>query len=68
VERTKISPWTLEPLVKDVFRGGSGVFQFTRDGSGRVAGFLYQGGRIKNVKFWKESSPARSSTEAEAER
>lgn len=64
-ERTKIRPWTLEPLVKDVFRGGSGVFQFTRDGNGRPSGFLYQGGRIKNVKFWKEGSPARSSTNAQ---
>lgn len=66
VERTKIRPWTLEPIVQDVFRGGSGVFQFTRDGGGRLSGFLYQGGRIKNVKFWKELSPARSSTQAEA--
>jgi CubicO group peptidase (beta-lactamase class C family) len=64
-ERTKIRPWTLEPLVKDVFRGGSGVFQFTREGNGRLSGFLYQGGRIKNVKFWKEGSPARSSTNAQ---
>jgi CubicO group peptidase (beta-lactamase class C family) len=64
VERTKIRPWTLEPVVKEIFRGGSGVFQFTRDASGRVSGFLYQGGRVKNMKFWKEGTPARSSSEA----
>ena len=66
VERTKIRPWTLEPVVKEVFRGGSGVFQFTRDASGRVSGFLYQGGRVRNMKFWKEGTPARSSSEAGA--
>jgi hypothetical protein len=65
-ERTKTRPWTLEPVVKDVFRGGPGAFQFTRDGSGRVTGLLFQGGRIKNVKFWREFSPAKSSTEAAA--
>ena len=52
----------LQPQVKDTFRGMPGALQFTRDASGRVTGFLLQGGRVKNVKFWKELTPARSSS------
>ena len=56
LERSKIRPAQLDPLVKDTFRTMPGVVQFTRDAGGRVTGFLLQGGRVKNVKFWKEIS------------
>jgi CubicO group peptidase (beta-lactamase class C family) len=63
LERSKLRPSNLEPVVKDTFRSVPGVIQFTRNGSGGISGFLLQGSRVKNVKFWKELSPARSSSE-----
>jgi hypothetical protein len=33
-----------------------GVLQFTRDAAGRVNGFTLEAGRIKRVKFWKETT------------
>ncbi len=63
LERSKHRPSNLEPVAKDTFRSVPGMIQFTRGASGGIAGFLLQGGRVKNVKFWKELSPARSSSE-----
>ena len=54
LERTKLRPSALRPLIKDTFRVPPGVLRFTRDETGRVTGFVLQGNRIKNVAFWKE--------------
>lgn len=56
LERSKMRPSPMVPLVKDTFRSQPGVVQFTRDPEGRVAGFVLQGGRVKHVKFWKQSA------------
>ncbi|HVL65694.1 MAG TPA: serine hydrolase domain-containing protein [Vicinamibacterales bacterium] len=63
LHRSRNRPTALDAVVRDTFRTGGQVFQFTRDGSDRVSGFVLQGGRVKHVKFWKELSPARSSSE-----
>lgn len=61
LERTKQRPSALRPLIKDSFRVQPGVLQFTRDAAGRVTGFVLQGNRVKNVKFWKEGAAGRRS-------
>lgn len=63
LERSKQRPNPLDPLVVDTFRAMPGVVQFTRDAAGRVSGFTLQGNRVKNVKFSKEASAARPSTD-----
>lgn len=60
LERSKLRPAILNPVTKDAFRAAPGVFEFTRDAGGRVSGFLLQGNRVKNVKFWKDQSAPRS--------
>ncbi|HJR58071.1 MAG TPA: serine hydrolase domain-containing protein [Vicinamibacterales bacterium] len=62
LERSKLRPNPLEPLIKDAFRSQPGIVQFTRDGQGRVTGFLLQGNRVKHVKFWKEPTPPRTTS------
>ena len=54
--RTKQRPATLDPIVKDTFRAPVGVVQFSRDAAGRVSGFMLQGGRVRNLKFWKDTT------------
>ena len=53
LRRLKVGTATLEPLTKDVFRGSPGTFRFSRDASGRVAGFTLSSGRIRNFRFTK---------------
>ena len=64
LERSKLRPNAIEPLVKDTFRAQPGVLQFSRDSSGRVTGFLLQGGRVKNVRFWKDRAAPRATSSA----
>ena len=54
--RTNQRPATLDPIVKDSFRAPVGVVQFSRDAAGRVSGFMLQGGRVRNLKFWKDAT------------
>jgi CubicO group peptidase (beta-lactamase class C family) len=59
LERMKMTPATLEPLFADAFRSPAGILQFTRNASGRINGFMLEGGRVRHLKFWKETAPAR---------
>jgi CubicO group peptidase (beta-lactamase class C family) len=60
--RTKLRPAALDPLFKDSFSSPTGVMQFGRDAAGRVSGFQLQGGRVRHLKFWKDTSPPRPGT------
>jgi hypothetical protein len=64
LERLKSSPARLEPLVADTFFAQPGIIRFTRDGDGRVTGFALEAGRVRAMKFWKDTAATRSSTEA----
>ncbi len=43
--------FTLMPVLADVFESGSNVIRFTRDGTGRVDGFLVSSGRVRRLRF-----------------
>jgi CubicO group peptidase (beta-lactamase class C family) len=58
LERTKLRPSAIDPMFKDTFRAPTGVLQFNRDAAGRVSGFLLEGGRVRHVRFWKDTSAA----------
>jgi CubicO group peptidase (beta-lactamase class C family) len=60
LERLKSAPSVLEPLVVDTFASQPGVIRFTRNASGEVTGFVLEAGRVRGMKFWKETTPARS--------
>jgi len=55
LRRLKVAPVTLEPLDRDVFRGSSGTLRFSRDARGRVTGFTLSNGRIRNLRFTKDT-------------
>jgi hypothetical protein len=59
LERLKSDSSMLEPLVTDTFSSQPGVIRFTRDATGTVIGFVLEAGRVRGVKFWKETAPAR---------
>ena len=64
LERLKSNPSALEPLFADTFASPAGVIRFTRDSSGTVTGFSLEAGRVRGMKFWKETTPAgRSSSQ-----
>ena len=44
-------PWRLRPLYRDGFGIPPGVLVFTRDARGRVSGFRFTTGRVRNLKF-----------------
>ena len=56
VNRLKSAPVSLEPLVKDVFRAPFGYVRVTRGAGGAVTGFVIDAGRVRGLKFAKESS------------
>jgi hypothetical protein len=60
LERLKAAPAVLEPLLADTFTSQPGVIRFTRNASGEVTGFVLEAGRVRGMKFWKETTPARS--------
>lgn len=64
LERSKLRPNVLQPLITDAFRAQSGVVQFTRDAAGHVTGFLLEGNRVRHVKFSKDRSTSGSSSSA----
>ena len=59
LERLKANPAGLEPVVRDTFSSPAGVFRFTRDGQGKVNGFVLEAGRVRGVKFWRDTRPSR---------
>ena len=63
LERLKSPPSVLEPLVADTFSSQPGVIRFTRDAAGAVTGFVLEAGRVRGMKFWKETAPARRVSE-----
>jgi CubicO group peptidase (beta-lactamase class C family) len=63
LERLKSAAAVLEPLVADTFSGQPGVIRFTRDTAGVVTGFVLEAGRVRGMKFWKETAPARRSSD-----
>ncbi|HKG23548.1 MAG TPA: hypothetical protein VKC34_16730, partial [Blastocatellia bacterium] len=51
----------LAPVFTDQFRGGQFYFRhvvFTRDGQNRVDGFRLSGGRVRNMRFYRQPAPA----------
>jgi CubicO group peptidase (beta-lactamase class C family) len=64
LERSKLRPAPLEPMITDTFRTQAGLVQFTRDVAGRVTGFVLQGNRVKHVKFRKDLAASGSSSSA----
>ena len=62
LERLKATPAELDPLVADTFSSQAGVIKFTRDARGRVTGFVLEAGRIRGMKFWKDTRSARPSS------
>jgi CubicO group peptidase (beta-lactamase class C family) len=55
LERSKSRPATLEPLVTDTFGAQVGTIGFIRGASGRVSGFVLDAGRLRHVRFWKDT-------------
>jgi len=59
LERLKSAAAELEPLVTDTFLGQPGVIRFTRDATSAVTGFVLEAGRVRGMRFWKDTAPAR---------
>ena len=59
LDRLKSNSSMLEPLVTDTFASQPGVIRFTRDTTGTVTGFVLEAGRVRGMKFWKETAQAR---------
>jgi CubicO group peptidase (beta-lactamase class C family) len=57
LERLKAQPAALQPVIADTFTGQPGTFTFVRDGAGRVTGFLLDAGRVRHVKFRRDTVP-----------
>jgi CubicO group peptidase (beta-lactamase class C family) len=56
VERLKAAPAALEPLFADAFRAPFGIVRFMRDGSGAVTGMIIDAGRVRGLRFAREST------------
>jgi hypothetical protein len=61
LERLKANPASLEPVVVDTFSSPAGVLRFTRDAQGTVNGFVLDAGRVRGMKFWKDTRGTRPS-------
>jgi hypothetical protein len=57
LERLKMAPALLTPLVKDTFMGQLGIIRFVRGERGLVTGFVLEGGRVRRMKFSKVTPP-----------
>jgi CubicO group peptidase (beta-lactamase class C family) len=53
LERLKVAPAPLTPVVTDTFNTQIGTIRFVRGEGGRVTGFVLDGGRIRRMKFSK---------------
>ncbi|HYW12659.1 MAG TPA: serine hydrolase domain-containing protein [Longimicrobium sp.] len=51
VRRPAAEPAALRPLVRDEFSVPGATLRFVRDGSGAVAGFMLDAGRVRNLRF-----------------
>ncbi len=56
LERLKSRPSTLQPVVVDTFATQVGTVRFVRDATGTVTGFVLDAGRVRRVKFRKETA------------
>ena len=45
----------LAPIYTDAFETEGDIVRFTRDGSGRVDGFLVYAGRVRHLRFVRKS-------------
>ena len=45
----------LTPIYTDAFEVEGDIVRFTRDGSGRIDGFLVYAGRVRHLRFVKRS-------------
>jgi hypothetical protein len=59
LERTKLRPTPLEPVLADTFTSPAGALRFVRNAGGGVTGFTLEAGRVVGVKFWKDTRSAR---------
>jgi hypothetical protein len=57
LERMKAPPSPLQPIVADTVIGEPGTVSFVRDATGRVSGFVLDAGRVRHVRFRRETSP-----------
>jgi CubicO group peptidase (beta-lactamase class C family) len=57
LERTKLRPAPLEPVLADTFVCQPGALHILRNAAGRVTGFTLEAGRVLGVKFWKDTRP-----------
>jgi CubicO group peptidase (beta-lactamase class C family) len=46
-------PWRMRPIYRDGFAIAPGVLVFLRDRAGRISGFRFTTGRVRNLKFEK---------------
>jgi CubicO group peptidase (beta-lactamase class C family) len=60
LERLKSKSSMLEPLITDTFASEPGIMRFTRDATGVVTGFVLEAGRVRGMKFRKETAPTRT--------
>ena len=44
-------PWRMKPIYRDGFEIPPGVLVFTRDAAGKIDGFRFTTGRVRNLKF-----------------
>ena len=58
LERLKAAPSPVDPIVSDTFASEAGTIRFTRDAQGRVNGFVLEAGRVRGMKFWKDTRAA----------
>ncbi len=61
VERLKSPSAVLEPVVADVFRAPFGFVRFTRNAAGAITGFVVEAGRVRGLKFWRDTAGTPSS-------
>jgi CubicO group peptidase (beta-lactamase class C family) len=55
LERLKSRPANLQPVVTDTFTTQVGTIRFVRDASRTVTGFVLEAGRVRRVRFRKDS-------------
>jgi CubicO group peptidase (beta-lactamase class C family) len=56
LERLKWAPVTLEPMVPDILQAPFGFIRITRNASGAVSGFVIEAGRVRGLKFSKDTT------------
>jgi CubicO group peptidase (beta-lactamase class C family) len=59
LDRSRLRPVVLDPVITDTFVGQPGAIRFARDSAGLVTGFTLEAGRVVGVKFWKDTRTMR---------